>query len=307
MELHIVTSHWKEDLRWLQQSPYPIILIDKEGAQSSPFIPQHIIPNKGHESSVYLKYIFENYDNLPDHVAFIHGHEKSHHQHFSVPLLKVIASANINHHDFIPLNNAYSLFIFNSSRTNFEQHWATLNLPNNLKPPYETLGLAPQGAQFILSKNLIKKYSKDFYENLYNILMNEWDNYSNHTNHIGFFFEYIWHILWGYDKWFNTTPSTPFFNFQSSMMIYNHFNLNNLEIFKKIILTKFSPPLRGRQKIVNNTTLVNKIQHILDKSRLDKNKEETIIRAILQIKARQLNEVAIARLFIKPHFNKITK
>ena len=87
--INIVTSHWKENLDWLKKSKYPVVLIDKMGADPSWLEPRHIIPvNKGKEVSVYLKFIIENYDNLPDFTAFIHGHETSVHQLFSRPLLE---------------------------------------------------------------------------------------------------------------------------------------------------------------------------------------------------------------------------
>jgi len=92
MSLTIITAHWKEDLTWLKNADVPVVLIDKEGAEPSPFVPQHTIPNYGLEASSYLKYIVENYENLPDHVAFIHGHETSVHQNHDRPLLEVSRS-----------------------------------------------------------------------------------------------------------------------------------------------------------------------------------------------------------------------
>ena len=89
-ELIIVTSHFTEDLEWLKQSKYPVVVCSKVGAHI-PAIPADtkcIIPNIGNEASSYLKFIITYYDNLPEHVAFIHGHETSWHQ--SVDILKAI-------------------------------------------------------------------------------------------------------------------------------------------------------------------------------------------------------------------------
>ena len=101
----IVTSHWKEDLTWLKKSEFPVVLIDKEGADPTCFEPSYVIPNKGLEASVYLKFIIERYNDLPDHVAFIHGHETAHHQKHSRPLLELIRNANTKKYDFISLNH----------------------------------------------------------------------------------------------------------------------------------------------------------------------------------------------------------
>jgi len=50
--MEIVTSHWKEDLTWLLKSPWPVNLIDKEGADPSPFVPKYIIPITGETKRV---------------------------------------------------------------------------------------------------------------------------------------------------------------------------------------------------------------------------------------------------------------
>jgi hypothetical protein len=56
-KLTIVTSHWKEDLTWLKKSKFPVVLIDKEGADPTCFEAQHVIPNKGFEVSA-LFYVY---------------------------------------------------------------------------------------------------------------------------------------------------------------------------------------------------------------------------------------------------------
>jgi hypothetical protein len=107
MSLTIVTSHWKEDLTWLTRSKFPVVLIDKVGSDQSPLVAQHVVPNLGRECTSYLKYIIENYDNLPEAVAFIHGHETSKHQNHDRPLLEVIEGANWKKYGFIPINNMH--------------------------------------------------------------------------------------------------------------------------------------------------------------------------------------------------------
>ena len=45
----------------------------------SPTLPLHIIPAMGRESMAYLSAIINNYENLPDMVLFLHGHEMAWH------------------------------------------------------------------------------------------------------------------------------------------------------------------------------------------------------------------------------------
>jgi hypothetical protein len=83
--LVIVTAHYNEDLEWLKKSRHPVVLCDKPGAKSSSFTPDKsctLNVNRGREASSFLKYIVENYDRLPERIAFIHGHEETWHQRY---------------------------------------------------------------------------------------------------------------------------------------------------------------------------------------------------------------------------------
>jgi hypothetical protein len=210
MVLHIVTSHWKEDLDWLKKSKWQVVLVDKEGAYPSWIVPQHVIPNSGRETSAYLKYIIENYDNLPDHVAFIHGHEEAHHHKHDRPLLEVIEGANVAEFDFIPLNNFFTKKPFvdddMSLPTGFleiETFWDKFNVPAR-KPPYFADMIIPMGAQFIVSSRRIRRHPKSLYEFWYKIVIEERDK------NWPYCFEATWHIIFGEfwqcdrrDEWFN--------------------------------------------------------------------------------------------------------
>jgi hypothetical protein len=67
----VVAAHFREDTSWLNElSQYwPVLLLGPGG------LPE----NKGNEAMAYLTYIIENYDNLPESVAFVHGHDSSWH------------------------------------------------------------------------------------------------------------------------------------------------------------------------------------------------------------------------------------
>jgi hypothetical protein len=93
MSIEICTSHFNEDLGWLEKSPWPVTVVHHEGG--TPVDYTYLIPNVGFETTSYLKYIIERYDSLPDHVAFIHGHETAPHQLGDRPMLDMIRDANI--------------------------------------------------------------------------------------------------------------------------------------------------------------------------------------------------------------------
>jgi hypothetical protein len=217
MTLEIVTSHWKEDLSWLLESKWPVNLIDKEGADPSPFVPKHVIPNKGHEASAYMKYIIENYDNFPDHVAFIHGHETSHHQCHDRSLLEVIEGAQTEIHDFISLNNFFRLYWFLDEVEDWNKivtYWNLFGFKNEDQPPWGARLEIPVGAQFIVSREAIQRYPKQDWTRWYTILMNE------SSNQFPLFFENIWHIIFGQP--YKCGPDPRWFIFPVNKDVYWH-------------------------------------------------------------------------------------
>lgn len=206
--LTIVTSHWKENLEWLKKSKYPVVLIDKEGADPTCFEPQHVIPNKGLDTAVIFTYIIKNYETLPDYVAFLHGHETAWHQIHNHHMLDVISSAKIYKYDYIPLNNFYRLYPFYNE---------TANVPNvpglMLKHHCEILGFprlsdgycinVPIGCQFIVSNKRIRAVPKKHWESWYKLLVNAEGDYIKTWPIV---FEYIFHIILGEEPCIEVNP-----------------------------------------------------------------------------------------------------
>ena len=176
MTLTIVTAHWKEDLEWLKKSPFPVVLIDKIGSAPSPFTPQFITENHGLNVSTILAYIVHNYDSLPEHMAFLHGHENSYHQMHDRHILDVISGANIEKYGFITLNNMMRIYPFYNEESNvpdmpglmLKDHWIRLGfkpLPDNY-----TMHV-PVGSQFIVARERILRWPKARWQEWLDLLM----------------------------------------------------------------------------------------------------------------------------------------
>jgi hypothetical protein len=89
----IVSSHFQEDVRWLENYIFPVVLVSKDGGNYSTlnydrYHNVHRAPNKLRESGAYLWFIINYWNNLPNKMFFIHGHEISHHQ--KLPIDKAI-------------------------------------------------------------------------------------------------------------------------------------------------------------------------------------------------------------------------
>ncbi|KAF2183666.1 hypothetical protein K469DRAFT_689803 [Zopfia rhizophila CBS 207.26] len=71
----------KTDLKWISEIKSPLWTLHRYN-HDDPFPPPSAsFPiNKGNEAMMYLSYIINNYDSLPDYSIFIHGHRTSWHQ-----------------------------------------------------------------------------------------------------------------------------------------------------------------------------------------------------------------------------------
>ena len=215
MSLTIVSSHWNEDLNWLKKSPYPVVIIDKDGSAPSDFVPAYVIPNKGCEITVYFKYIIEKYDDLPDHVAFIHGHETQYHQKHTQHFMDVISGANRRDYSYIPLNNEFRIMQYrdyapepdpNIIPMKFTTWWKKFKIPFP-KPADNEFFIVDKSPQFIVSRERIRSVPKEVYQHWYDTFMN-----SEPGREIGgyvIFFENIFSWIYGRDEGYAHFVPTP--------------------------------------------------------------------------------------------------
>ena len=150
--MEICTCHYKEDLKWLDECEFLVNIVHKDGGTPNDYT--YCIPNIGYEVTAYLKYIIERYDTLPDYTAFLHGHETAPHQNGDRPMLDMIRTANIKKHDIIHLNNSYRCC---ERDCQFKE-----------RPELPELFIVNCGAQFIVSRNLILRNSREYYISMFN-------------------------------------------------------------------------------------------------------------------------------------------
>jgi hypothetical protein len=200
--MEICTCHYKENLEWLKESPWVVNVVHKEGGD--PF-PQEFtnwtIPNVGLEATSYLSYIVERYETLPDHVAFIHGHETAQHQLGDRPLLDMIRDANIKIHDFVPLNNYWQCIDFASVHVYLKEVLQRRSFVLEKEIVVDPKFIMCGGAQFIVSKERIRMNSLGFYKTLRDTVRTREDAVS---------LELIWHVIFG--EAMNIVPRQDYFN-----------------------------------------------------------------------------------------------
>lgn len=184
--VQVVIAHYSEDISYLDKICYPFVLLSNHSIQSN------TIPNRGNEALLYIKYIIDNYNNLPNYVMFLHGHRTSW-AHRDIPSEEIVQNTTFNS-DYCDLDGFYVniesemkklLYILSHVKA-YLQPFIPFNI---FQKKYFKLYLK---AEFYVSKKAIKQYSLNDYVTLYEGLMaftkiSGWD--------IGFLMEFLWSYI----------------------------------------------------------------------------------------------------------------
>lgn len=200
-------SHYP--LNWIDMQPWPVFISTKEkdfGVASEPW------GNKGREIASYLRFILLFWQHLPERIAFVHGHEKAWHQE-GYRMSYMLRNVCFKSHDYISLspfeNDAWrpikgSMTYYTIIRKNW--HRVELYLGKFPKSGFKEKCCA----QFVVSREKIRKQPRELYElmlmqTLTHHQVQKSKNQRNKRFHdIGYFWEAIWHYIFGEQAIVNT-------------------------------------------------------------------------------------------------------
>ena len=180
---HIVCARYNKPVDFLNKIPIDHTIVQKDVD----------VINKGHEATSYLYYIIKNYNNLPENVIFIHDEDESWHHtgKISNNIYKWIDNYENEGKTYYEFNSVY----FHKDGTNMHGDG---DLYNNLPGfkrywdealryylgPYEDA--KPEGgqccAQFIISRETIRKNPQHLYFHLFNWLVKNTNGEGNGNN-----------------------------------------------------------------------------------------------------------------------------
>lgn len=169
MTKKVLITHFNEDVSWASKIAHETIFFDKRNQKL----------NVGKESWSTMWFIVNNYHCLPDRILILHGHETSHHQDYpgwyiANNLNWSLDYLNVNTrrygeqyfskiYDFEDIENGY--------RKSFDlwmcRNWSHI-FGTQLTMP-DTLTFLGYG-QYMISKSLILRHPKAFYERILNWL-----------------------------------------------------------------------------------------------------------------------------------------
>jgi hypothetical protein len=178
-KLVVIICHFKENLKWVEKLNKPFIIYNKNPELKHMF--DNNLPNIGFDTMVYLKYIIDNYENLPDYVCFSQDNPFEHCPNFI---------EKVNNFDFekkfIPLGKTYyrdNEFILNQVKLHAEYIGIEYNEPIKFI----------NSAQCIVSKDLILKRDKKIYQKIKNSIPNEL------ISNVNYLLEYLWPSIFSFN------------------------------------------------------------------------------------------------------------
>jgi hypothetical protein len=191
----IIIARYKENTEWVSKLNKfkNVFVYEKEKPDKDPY---NIPKNKGGEASAYIKFIIDNYNNLPNHLVLLHCHEFSwHHEGSIVDMLDKYINTEIEYKNINNPNRCDNMGNY--------QDWVNGDVgyyyQNLIKPAVGEYTLydnftdkQPGCAQFIIYKDRILNHSLNFYKDIYDWILNVNINFYNH----GFYLEWTWELFW---------------------------------------------------------------------------------------------------------------
>lgn len=199
----VVVGRTDDDTEWLNQLqvPYTLYVADAPFHQNSPHVP------RGNEAASYLSYIVDNYDTLPEVIAFVHWHQNAwHHDQFDGDLLQMLNN--------VQWDRVRDRFGYHSLRCEWvpgciveidTSHINTGRQPEEAYPgawrnhfakwlgPMPDVVGAPCCAQFVVSAKVLRQRPRAFYTDTL-----KWLAESELSSEVsGRVMEYTWHIIAG--------------------------------------------------------------------------------------------------------------
>jgi hypothetical protein len=177
-----VVSNWNNDVSWVKEFTDEYVIFDKSDTLSADEYNLIKLPNVGYNIYDILKYITDNYDNLPDLVAFLEGNPFDHCKRETFD--KIIYNETLT-----PIEDYSHYAEYFAHKKDVDGGYMEINNSWYLdcKPPYthkyfssfdmfmlncftdyervQWVRFAP-GAQYIVPKENILHYSKAFYQKI---------------------------------------------------------------------------------------------------------------------------------------------
>lgn len=276
-DIIIVSSHYNEEISWIEKCNIDYLVVSK--SKKNPKVKNFVkIKNIGPEEfRSYIYYILNYWDNLPEKIGFIHGHENSYHQQFSMSeILKKLKHIKTEK-DFLNLNgdiknpsNSKSCAMHSFHKPHpmlphFFKMWQHLGLEKIMKPP--DFACIPPSAQCLVKSKKIKSFGKEFWEHIFNVLTNEKNYYS-----FSLVMEIAWPLIFGIDPDNNDYFVRQFYDyFRKNDLCFLVANPKNIYPDSKMrLLELINSPISKKDWVFNLMSAIQQANNLKHSSFEDK-------------------------------------
>jgi protein YibB len=157
-DLEVVVARYNEDVNWVKELNYNVTIYNKNNEDNDVF--SNNLPNVGREGHTFFHHIVTNYDNLPEYIAFVQGKPHDH----CPDIVNTINNFDFKT-EFKPLGVLHELTMeYEAINQQVETYAKTIGFDITY-PIYMT-----PGAQYIISRRLIKNKPLSYYEKILNTL-----------------------------------------------------------------------------------------------------------------------------------------
>lgn len=190
----VVIAHYKDNLEWINNID-PLIKLYIYSTSNTKY--NYYAINKGHEANLYLKFIVDNYNNLPNKILFMHDHLSSWHQDYNSDF--ICNNINWDLDNYFSVNKRDTYQEISTTSPVHGRPYALLKLYWNSifgESLKMTSKFCSYGcAQFVVSKQCILRYSREFYQNCLLWLNFAPDPLNIQGNNPAHLFEWTWNYI----------------------------------------------------------------------------------------------------------------
>ena len=185
----IVIARYNENIEWVNSLNCDYLVYNKGGHVDKDYIP---LPNDGREAETFLRYIRDNYQNLPDIVGFVQGNPFDHCPD-AIELINnfdTLEDVKILAKDIITIDTDYYYDAYPFLKDFFIKQFLHIVADNN-----NSWGFGA-GANYILDSKYIKSKPHKWWEDLYNLYDYFLKKDHHHNYLIAHGFERLWNLIW---------------------------------------------------------------------------------------------------------------
>jgi len=160
-DLEVVVARYNEDIDWVKELDYKVTVYNKNVEDNQLF--SNNLPNVGREGHTFFNHIVNNYDNLPEYIVFLQGKPQDH----CGDVINMINNFDFKT-EFKPLGVLHQLTMEYEAINQQVESYSKLIGFDITYPIYMT-----PGAQYIISRRLIKNKPLSYYQKILDSLSHE--------------------------------------------------------------------------------------------------------------------------------------